>query len=534
MNGLTIIGMLGGLGLFLFGIQTMGSGLQKMAGNSLQRILEVLTSKPIIGIFTGILVTILVQSSSVATVMLIGFVNAGLMNLSQVVGAIMGANIGTTITAQIISFDLDLLSLPAISLGALLNFFGRREFTHYLGQAILGFGLLFLGMVTMSEAMLALQESPFFLEMLVRFSENPLLGVLISALFTTALQSSTGATGIIIALTLQDLVTLEAAIPLILGTNIGSSVTVLLAGLGTSLSARRAAMAHILFNLLGVGVFLAIIGPFTELVLLTGETVARQTANAHTIFNIMNTALIFPFFNYFVRFLEFVMPGEETNIDLSPKYLEKRLLKTPAAAINATRQELLRMANVAREMVQESIKVFYYGDREKINQVNQKEDLIDELEIEINVYLQKIPNQTTTFQQTVTVSGLMSAANDLERIGDHSQNIVELAEKMLDERIQILDSTKQEVYDLYEKVDEMLKKAIVSFTEENRELAKEVVKMDNDVDEMEKKIRQRHFDEVNQQEYQLGSGMIYLDILSNLERVADHATNLAEVVLGNT
>ena len=486
------------------------------------------------GIFTGMLVTILVQSSSAVTVMLIGFVNAGLMNLSQAVGAIMGANIGTTITAQIISFDLDLLYLLAISLGALLNFFGRRELFHYLGQAILGFGLLFLGMATMSEAMLVLQESPFFLGMMVSFSENPLLGVLISALFTTALQSSTGATGIIIALTLQDLVTLEAAIPLILGTNVGSSVTVLLAALGTSLSARRAAMSHILFNLLGVGVILAILAPFTELVLLTGETVARQTANAHTIFNIMNTALIFPFFNYFVRFVEFAMPGEETSIDLSPRYLEKRLLKTPTAAINATRQEVLRMANVAREMVRESIEVFYYGDRKKINQVNQKEELIDELEIDINAYLQKIPSQSITFRQTVTVSGLMSAANDLERIGDHSQNIVELAEKMIDKRIQILDTTKQEVYYLYEKVDEMVEKAIVSFAEENRELAKEVVKMDDDVDEMEKKIRQKHIDEVNHQEYPLGLGMIYLDILSNLERVADHATNLVEVVLGKT
>ena len=228
------------------------------------------------------------------------------------------------------------------------------------------------------------------------------------------------------------------------------------------------------------------------------------------------------------------MPGEETSIDLSPRYLEKRLLKTPAAAINATRQELLRMANVAREMMGESIEVFYYGDRKKINQINQKEELIDELEIEINIYLQKIPNQSTTFQQTVIVSGLMSAANDLERIGDHSQNIVELAEKMLSERIQVLDTTKQEVYDLYEKVDEMVEKAIVSFAEEDRELAKEVVKMDDDVNKMERKIRQRHIDELNQQEYQLGSGMISLDILSNLERIADHATNLAEAVLGKT
>lgn len=532
MNIYVIIGMLGGLGLFLFGIQMMASGMQKVAGDRLRRILEILTTKPVIGVLTGILVTVLVQSSSTTTVMLVGFVNAGLMSLSQAVGAIMGANIGTTITAQVISFELDFLALPAIGIGGLINFFGRRKLYRYMGQSILGFGLLFLGMITMSDAMSPLRDNPVFLDLLVRFAENPLLAIMFSALFTAAIQSSSGATGIIIALTLQELVTLEAAIPLILGTNVGTCITVVIAGLGTSLSARRAAVAHILFNLLGVGIILLFLGPFTDIVLDTGQTVARQTANAHTFFNLLNTLVMFPFFKLFVRFVEFVVPGEERTLELGPKYLDKRILKAPEAGIKATRQEMARMATVAREMVGEAIDVFHKGDRKKINQVMQKEELIDGLETEIYLFLQELSQHSLTRQQTIAVSGLMSAANDLERMGDHSQNVLELAEMALDEKMHITDTAKREVYSLYEKVDDMMEKAIKAFTEENGELAREVVREDDVVDNMEKQLRNNHIDRVTRGECSPGAGVIYLDILSNLERIADHATNLAQIVLG--
>ncbi len=532
MDIFVVIGMLGGLGLFLFGLQMMASGMQKVAGDRLRRILEILTTKPAIGVLTGIVVTVLVQSSSTTTVMLVGFVNAGLMNLSQAVGAIMGANIGTTITAQVISFELDFLALPAIGVGGLLNFFGRRKLYRYLGQAILGFGLLFLGLMTMSEAMHPLRESPMFLELLVRFAENPLLAILFSSLFTAAIQSSSGVTGIIIALTLQELVTLEAAIPLILGTNVGTCITVIIAGLGTSLSARRAAAAHILFNLLGVGVILIFLGPFTDLVVDTGYTVARQTANAHTFFNVLNTLVFFPFFKLFVRLVEILVPGEEVAVELGPKYLDKRILKAPEAGIKAARQEMARMATVAKEMVGEAIDVFHKNDRKKINQVMQKEELIDGLETEIYLFLQELSQHSLTRQQTAVVSGLMSAANDLERIGDHSQNVLELAEMALDEKLNITDTAKREVYSLYEKVDEMMEKAIKAFIEENEELARKVVLEDDVVDSMERQLRNNHIDRVTRGECLPAAGVIYLDILSNLERIADHATNLAQIVLG--
>ncbi len=533
MFWLVIVGLVGGLGLFLFGIQMMASGMQKVAGDRLRHILEVLTGKPIIGVCTGIIVTVLLQSSSTTSVMLVGFVNAGLMNLSQAVSAIMGANIGTTITAQVISFEVEFLALPAIGVGALLNFFGRRRFSRYMGQGILGFGLLFLGLITMSDAVAPLKEHPLFLDLLVRFGEQPLLGILVSALFTAAIQSSSGATGIIIALTLQELLTLEAAIALILGTNIGTCITVLLAGFGASVPAKRAALAHILFNVIGVVVILFFLSPFTDLVLDSAKTVARQTANAHTIFNLFNLIIIFPFFKYFVRMVTFFVPGEEAEVDIGPKYLDRRMLRTPVAAINASKQELLRMAKISRDMVKSTMEdIFYKGNLKKIPHVLQMEELIDGLEKEINGYLQDFSQHSLTRQQTYIISGIMNATNDIERIGDHAQNVVYLAETVWDERLQLSETAKGEVFSLYHQVDDMLNKAITALTHEDVSLAREVIKQDDVVDDMERTMRKNHIDRVNRMECLPSVGVTYLDILSNLERIADHATNLAQIVAG--
>jgi len=526
------VGMISGLGLFLFGIQIMASGMQKVAGDRLRRILEVLTGKPIIGVLTGILVTVMVQSSSTTTVMVVGFVNAGLMNLSQAVSAIMGANIGTTITAQIISFKLEGLAYPFIGIGGLLNFFGRRRLYRYLGQTILGFGLLFLGMLTMSKAVYPLRENTYFLNLLVSAGKHPLIGVLISAVFTALIQSSSAATGIIIALALQNLLTIQAAIPLILGTNVGTCITALLASMGASLSARKAAFSHILFNLFGVLLALIFLKPFTELIAESAHTIARQTANAHTLFNVLNTIVLFPFFKYFIRFINWIVPGEDKSLEIGPKYLDKRMLKTPAAAISSCQQELLRMANIARDMVRESIETFCRLNSKKIPHILQMEDLLDALEKEINLYLQELSQHSLTRQQTTIVSGIMSAANDLERIGDHARNIANCSELVMDDKLQVTETAKQEVYSLYEHVDEMMEKAIKAMTEEDIKLAREVISMDDTVDEMERILRKRHIDRVNRKECIPTAGVIYLDVLSNLERIADHATNLAQIVTG--
>ena len=521
--------LLGGLGIFLFGLQMMSSGMQKAAGDRLRRILEALTSRPWLAVITGAVVTVLVQSSSTTTVMVVGFSNAGIMGLSQAAGTIMGSNVGTTVTAQVISFDIGTIIYPAIGIGALVNFFGRRRLYKYLGQALLGFGLLILGMTTMSDAMRPLKELEAFQELLITFSDIPILGVLGGAIFTALLQSSSAATGVIIAL--SDVVTIEAALPLIIGTNLGTCFTVVLAGLGSNLAARRAAAAHVVFNLLGIVVVLLLLDPFTSLVLSTHSEVARQAANAHTIFNVFNTLLVLPFFPYFTALIKKLVPGEEMKIvEQGSRHLDRLMLKTPAAAIGAARKEIIRMSNITREMVQEATQAFLHNDSKIIPHVNQLEELVDDLEKEITIYLSELSQHSLARHQSEAVSRLALATNDIERIGDHAQNIVQLTEAKIEDKLPFSEEALEELNKLYQKIDLMLEKAIYSFESEDAKLAEEVIKDDDEVDDMEKELRQHHIDRINTKKCYPYSGVVYLDILSNFERIGDHATNLAEVV----
>ena len=527
-----LMGLAGGLGLFLFGMQIMASGMQKAAGDKLRKILEVLTSNRYIAVITGILVTVLVQSSSTTTVMVVGFANAGLMNLAQAVGTIMGANIGTTITAQAVSFNLDIVALPAIGLGALLNFFSKRRLKRYIGQAILGFGLLFLGMTTMSTALSPLRESPFFLDMISSFSHNPLYGLLVGALFTAAIQSSSAATGVIIALSIQDLLTFSAAMSLILGTNVGTCITAMLASLGTSLAARRAALAHIVFNIMGSLLFLFLLRPFSALMVQTASTVPRQVANAHTVFNIANTAIMFPLFNPFVKFITAILPGEEKAVGMGPKFLDKRMLKTPAVAIGSAQREVLRMASLAREMVRDALQAFIKEDHKLMVQVGQTEDILDSLEREITTYLAEMALHSLTMEQSNKVAGFMHALNDLERIGDHAETIANLMEAKVGDRLRFSNEALEDLRRMHETVDGMLEKVIIAFEKDDFEAALAVIEEDDVVDAMEKNLRKNHIERINYKRCLPASGVVYLDILSNFERIADHATNIAQVVRG--
>ncbi|MGI6096731.1 MAG: Na/Pi cotransporter family protein [Dethiobacteria bacterium] len=528
-----IFGFVGGLGLFLFGMQMMASGLQKVAGDKLRRILEILTSKPIIATLTGIVVTLLVQSSSTTTVMVVGFANAGLMNLNQAVGTILGANIGTTITAQIVSFKISALALPAIGVGAFINFFARRRLHKYLSQAILGFGLLFYGMSTMAEGMRPLQDIPQFHNLLVYFADYPLLGVLAGALFTALIQSSSAASGAIIALTLQDLITFHSAVPLILGLNVGTCVTAMLASIGTSLTARRAAAAHVLFNIFGVIIALIFLNPFMDIVVKTADTLPRQVANAHTIFNVLNTMIVLPLFSLFVELVRGLVPGEEVEIEIGPKYLDRRMLKTPAVALGSARKEILRMAKIAREMISESMDAFFKNDLKKLQHVLQMEELVDDLEKQITVYLAELSQHSLTKQQTQSIQGLMSAANDLERIGDHAEVILQRTQLKIEDKLPFSEMGLKELRDIYTKVEAMLDRAIESFDQEDKALAREVIEEDDVIDNLERKLRKNHINRINEGSCYPPSGVLYLDLLSSFERVADHATNIAELVIAD-
>ncbi|MCR3921528.1 MAG: Na/Pi cotransporter family protein [Firmicutes bacterium] len=527
-----IIQLIGGLGLFLFGMQLMASGMQKAAGDRLRKILELLTTKPIIAAITGLVATVLVQSSSTTTVMLVGFVNAGLMTLSQAVGTILGANIGTTITAQLVSFKVSALIYPMIGIGSMLNFFGQRRTYKYVGQAVLGFGILFLGMTIMSDSMMPLREMPFFLQLLTSFGSNPLMGVLIGAIFTAVIQSSSATTGIVIAMTLQNVLTLPAAMALVLGSNIGTCVTAMLASIGTSLSARRAAVAHLLFNVCGVLLAIIVFRPFTAFVAETSDIVARQAANAHTLFNVTNSLIFLPFVKYFVDLVTRLVPGTDVNMEMGPKYLDKRILMTPDVALSGVRQECLRMARLAREMVVEAMQVFVDDDKKLMQQVLQKEDLVDSLEKEITIYLAELSQHSLTKEQSKEVSLLMHAIKDLERIGDHAENITRLADDKIEERLRFSTQAVSELQEMQNKVDEMIVKAIEAFANGDLILAGQVVDQDDVVDNMERSLRKSHITRINDNVCFPPSGIIFLDVISNLERIADHATNFAQVVLG--
>jgi len=320
-----IFGMMGGLGLFLYGMQLLSDGLQKATGDKIQRILEFLTNKPVMGVVTGALITSIIQSSSATSVITIGLVNAGLLSLKQAVSVIAGANIGTTVTAQIVSFRLEQYALPAIGIGFIINFLAKRKSYKYFGQILLGFGILFLGLYTMSHAVRPLRNYAPFLDLLVNIYHNPLLGIAVAAIFTAIIQSSSATTAIVIAMSIQGIIGIESAIPLILGSNVGTCFTAVIASIGSSITGKRVALSHLFFNIGGVVLFLLFIDKFAHLVSFTSSSIPRQIANAHTIFNIINAAILLPFLSLFVKLIVKLLPGEEIIIKKGPLYLNRQL-----------------------------------------------------------------------------------------------------------------------------------------------------------------------------------------------------------------
>ena len=525
-----LMSVAGGLGLFLYGMQLMGEGLQKVAGDRLRRILEMLTSVPVIGVVVGAIVTVLVQSSSATTVMTVGFVNAGLMNLRQAISIILGANIGTTVTAQMVSLKLTDLALPAIAIGFTLHLLGRSRFQKHLGQVVMGFGILFLGMTIMSDGLRPLRTSPVFTQYMILFGARPLLGVLAGAVFTAAVQSSSAFTGLVISLALQDLIGLNAAVPLILGSNIGTCITAMLASIGANVTARRASLAHVLFNVFGVVLFLPFLGPFTNFIASSASTVAHQAANAHTMFNIVNSLIALPFIAAFARLVTRLVPGAETGIDVGPKYLDPLLIATPSVALGQATHELLRMGQLALAMIDDVFNAFRTGNTDNLKYAAQKEVTINSLDTEVVSYLVKVAQKSLSLEQSGRHRALLNVSNDIERIGDHAANILELVQYKLDNDLAFSDEAKQELEDMYQRVRGAVEMSLRSLETDDLTLAGKVMLMEDEVDMMEKELRYSHMCRLNDGKCQPSAGVVFLDVISNLERMADHATNIAEVV----
>lgn len=526
------LGVFGGLGLFIFGMKLMSEGLQRAAGDKLRRMIEFLTYNRYIAIITGIIVTVLVQSSSTTTVMVVGFANAGLMNLSQAIGTILGARIGTTATAQIIAFRITDAALPLIGVGVIMSFFLKRRVYRNIGQAVLGFGLLFFGLTVMGDRLGTLRENPAFVDFLANFGQFRLLGVLAGALFTAIIQSSSAATGVIIVLSSQGVLDLDSALALALGTCVGTTVTALLASIGTNLVARRVAVAHVIFNSLGAFIFIWFLSPIADLVRLTSAEIARQIAWGHTFFAVASTLIYLPFIPLFTRLISLIVPGEETEIKPGPQYLDRRLIRTPSMALSAVKKEIERMALLAGEMLDDAMAMLVKKDPDLLRIIERKEDIVDDLESEIAVYLSEVSQQSISSAQGRELANYYHAINDIERIGDHAHNIAQLFEEKIERNFPFSEQASGEIKRMYLKTREVNNKAVAAFQKKDLVLAREVIVDDNAIDRLEKHLRESHIKRVNEGLCFPPSGVIFLDVITNLERIGDHSVNLAQAILG--
>lgn len=537
---LLIINLLGGVGVFLYGMKLMGDGLENLAGEKLKGIFDKLSSNPVKGILTGTAVTAIIQSSSAVTVMVVGFVNAGLMNLSQAAAIIMGANIGTTVTAQLISFDFDAIAPLFIAIGAALMLFTKNRKANESGMITLGFGILFLGLSLMSGAMEPLKNSPFFAELILKLDGRILLGVLLGLLMTAVIQSSSAITGILVALALSGSIPIGVAVPIIYGTNIGTCVTALISCVGTSRTAKKAALIHLLFNVIGVLIFLipgvtnllinivTSISPGTD-----GVSVSRQIANAHTVFNIVNTVLLFPFIKYLVSLVNVILPGDDTKEIVGTKYIDNRLLETPTIAFGQATNEIVRMGQIAKENLEIALEGFMKEDLELIQKVYSNENLINILETDITKYLVQLSNSDLGNDQKSILAAYFHVVNDIERIGDHAENIADWASEKTSKSLKFSQEAMEELTKMSKLCLKAIDDSLVCFANYNKEKANAVRSLEEEIDSLEKELRISHIKRLNNGICNATIGTMFVDIVSNLERVGDHAVNIAEIIVRN-
>lgn len=537
---LLIINLLGGLGLFLYGMHTMGDGLENLAGDKLKGIFDKITSNPIKGVLTGVGVTAVIQSSSATTVMVVGFVNAGIMSLMQAAYVIMGANIGTTITAQLITFNFKSIVPVFIALGAVLVLFNKKRTLKQTGAIILGFGILFLGLNLMSDAMKPLREAPFFTNMILSLQGHVLLSLLLGIVMTAVIQSSSAVTGILVALASVGSLPLSIALPILYGTNIGTCVTALISSLGTTKTARKAALIHLFFNVIGSLLFL--ISPISNLLLHTVEAitpvgidgvVAKQIANAHTIFNVVNTILILPFTKYLVALVNLILPGDDKDEVNGVQYIDDRLLETPSIAFGQATNEIVRMGKIAEDNLKASLEAFKTGNENLIKKVYETESLINLLETDITNYLVKLSNSELGEAQKTTISAYFHVVNDIERIGDHAENIADWATEITAKGISFSEDAKNELNEIAELCITALDTGIDCFANYDDSKANEVKKLEEQIDILEKDLRSSHIRRLNNGQCSAIAGSIYFDLISNLERVGDHSLNIAEILSKN-
>ena len=546
-----IFGSIGGLGLFLFGMGLMSNGLKKIAGQKLKSLLEALTKHRIIAVLVGALTTCLIQSSSATTVMTVGFVNAGLLTLKQALCVVLGANMGTTFTAFLVSafavFKITSYALPVVGIGVLITVLGKTQKTKSIGEVLIGFGILFLGIHFMKDAFGPLKDNLDVQQALIWIGRNPLLAVLAGTVITMLLQSSSASIAMIQMLALQgafgmdwDLV-LRVTIPFILGDNIGTTITAQLAALRTSRNSKRTAMGHTMFNVMGVLYMLPIVWTplYSNIVKfivpgqLSQSTIMIHIFAAHCTFNVFNTIVFLPIINWLEAVVMKIMPVTEEELARKPVVLEKYLLNTPVIALAQTRREIMRMARTAQKALRYSVNGIVDDDRKTLGSVREIEDFVDILQLEITSYLSALSRRHLSDEVSNELPVLLHTVNDLERISDHAVNIVEIAERKIAQKLSFSNSALTEAEQLRKEVEQMFDNVIAALENNDIKAAKSAaLTNENNLNKMQIEFRRSHVQRMTEGVCSAETGLIFIDLVDNIEKVGDHLTNIAQAIIG--
>ena len=526
--------MAGGLGLFLFGMELMSDSIEKVAGARLRRILEIFTTNRFMGMIVGIIFTGIIQSSSACTVMVVSFVNSGLMNLYQAAGVILGANIGTTITSQLVSFNLSKIAPLILLVGVVVMMFTKKEKVRKVAEVVVCFGILFVGLSTMSQAMANMKNEPQVVNLLMSL-KNPFLATLMGFALTAIIQSSSVTVSIVLLLANQDLLPLPITLYIILGCNIGACATAMLASMTGKKDAKRAALIHLLFNIIGtVIIYIALFvagDQIVELIKSISADNGRFVANAHTLIKIAQVIMLFPFTGWLVKMTYLIVPGEDQKVGYREsyqlKYIGDKVVFNPATAVVEVVKELERMASLAEENLNRAMNALITLDEEDIEEVYEVEKNINFLNHAITDYLVKINQTTLPIEDLNSLGALFHVVNDIERIGDHAENVADAARQRKEEGVSISKEAQKELGDMLEMVNKIIRYAVEMFAKSDETHMQEIITLEDQVDEKERELQKKHVERLTKGECSPEAGMIFSDIVSGLERVADHATNIA-------
>ncbi len=540
MNLSVLLGLSGGLGLFLFGMTLMSDGIEKVAGAKLRNILEMFTKNKFMGMIVGIIFTGIIQSSSACTVMVVSFVNSGLMSLYQAAGVILGANIGTTVTSQLVSFNLSKAAPLFVFMGVLMVNFIKNEMSKKLGDIILGFGVLFMGLSIMSTSMGSLKESQEVVNVLSGLS-SPLVAVILGTVVTSVIQSSSVTVSIMLLMANQGLLELNIVLYIILGCNIGSCASAMLASLSGKKDAKRAALIHLLFNVIGTVILYVILRVASEPIISWLQSFSsdngRFVANAHTIIKVFQVIILFPFSNLIVKMTYLMVPGEDKKVGYREsntlKYIGNKTVFNPATAVVDVIKEIERMADLAYENLNRAMNALITLDEEDINEVYEVEKNINFLNHAITNYLVKINQTNLPIEDLKSIGALFHVVADIERIGDHAENIVDDAVVRKEKGLSFSKEAQSEMGVMLEKVNAVIRYSVEMFAEGKMEHMTAVSVLEDEVDVMERELQQAHVDRLTRNECTPDAGMIYSDIISGLERVADHAVNIAFAIVSS-